>query len=81
MSHNDFNDFIFVKQQMVFIDKEGDKEVIFETTSQVEEGAAPRIINTDQYIEIAYQLEGNIKNLPSVLRGSCTMDSEDVADL
>ena len=35
MSHEDFDDFIFVKQQMVSIDEEGDEERIFETTLQV----------------------------------------------
>ena len=32
---------------------EGDEEGIFETSSQVEEVAAPRIINTDQDAEIS----------------------------
>ena len=53
MSHKDFDDFLFVKQQMVSIDKECDEEVIFEKISQVEEGASPRIINTDQATERA----------------------------
>ena len=66
---------------MVSIDKEGDEEVIFETTSQVEEGAAPRIINTYLDTERASQLEGNIKNLPLVLTGGRIIDSEYVADL
>ena len=46
VSHEDFENVLFVKQRMVLIDKEGDAEGIFETTSQVEEGADPRIINT-----------------------------------
>ena len=66
---------------MFSIDKDGDEEGIFETTSQVEEGAAPRIINTDQDTERASRLEGNIKNLPSVITGGCTIDSEDVVEL
>ena len=36
---------------MVYIVKEGGEEGIFETTSQVEEGADPRIIKTDQETE------------------------------
>ena len=48
MSHKDFYRLLFVKQRMVSIDEEGDEEAIFKTTPQVEEGAAPRIINTDQ---------------------------------
>ena len=39
------------------------------------------IINIDQDIEIASQLEGNIKNLPSVLTGDRTINSEDVVKL
>ena len=66
---------------MVSINKEGDEEGIFETTSQVEEGEAPRIINTDQYTEKASRLEGNIENLPLVLTGGHTIDSEDVVEL
>ena len=46
---------------MFLIDEEGDEEGIFEPTSQVDEGAAPRIIDTYQYIERAPRLEGNIK--------------------
>ena len=46
VSYKDFGNVLFVKQQMVFIDEEGNEEGIFETTSQVEEGADPRIINT-----------------------------------
>ena len=76
-----FQNVLFVKQQMVLINKEGDEEGIFETTSQVEEGEAPRIINTDQDTERAYQLEGNIKNLPSFLTGGCTINSEDVVEI
>ena len=53
MSHEDFDNALFVKQQMVSINEEGDDEVIFETTPQVEEGAAPRIINTYQDTERA----------------------------
>ena len=48
MSHEDFDGFLFVKQRMVLVDKEGDEEGILETTSQVEEGAVRRIINTYQ---------------------------------
>ena len=39
------------------------------------------IINTDQDTERASRLEGNIKNLPLVLTGGRTIDSEDVVDL
>ena len=53
MSHEDFEKFLSVKQRMVSLDEEGDEEGIFGTTSKVEEGAAPRIINTDQDIERA----------------------------
>ena len=60
MSHKDFGNFLFVKHRMASIDKEGDEEGIFETTSQVEEGEAPRIINTYQDIERKSLLEGNI---------------------
>ena len=60
MSHKDFSDFLFVKQRIASINKEGDEEVIFETTSQVEEGEYPRIINTYQDIERNSLLEGNI---------------------
>ena len=81
VSHEDFENVLFVKQRRVSIDKEGDEEVIFETTSQVEERAAPRIINTHQDTERASRLEGNIKNLPSVITGGCTIDSEDVVEL
>ena len=75
MYHKDSKNVLFIKQQMVSIDKEGDEEGIFETKSQVEEGAAPRIINTDQDTERASRLEGNIKNLPLVLTGGCTIHS------
>ena len=81
MSHEDFGNFLFIKQQMVFIDGEGNEEEIFETTSQVEDGAAPRIINKYQYTERSSQLEENIKNLPSVLTGGCTINSDDIVDL
>ena len=39
---------MFIKQRVVSIDKEGDEEGIFKTTSQVEEGSVPRIINKYQ---------------------------------
>ena len=81
MSHEDFDNFLFIKQQMFLIYKEGDEEGIFETPSQVEEGAAPRIINTYQDIEILSRLEGNIEKLPSVLTGGRTIDSEYVVEL
>ena len=48
VSHKDSGNFLFVKQRMVSINEEGNEECIFETTSQVEYGAAPRIINTYQ---------------------------------
>ena len=48
VSHKDSDDFIFVKQRMVSINKEGDEEGIFKTASQFEKGAAPMIINTYQ---------------------------------
>ena len=48
MSHKDFDDFLFVKQRVVLINKEDDEEGIFGKTSQVEEGVDPRIINTYQ---------------------------------
>ena len=48
MSHKDFDNFLFFKKRMVLVNEEGDDEVIFKTTSQVEEGEAPRIINTNQ---------------------------------
>ena len=51
MSHENFNDFLFVKQRMFLINEEGDEEVTFETTSQVEEGEDPRVINTYQDTE------------------------------
>ena len=60
---------------MVSIDIEGDEEGILETTSQVEGGAAPRIINTYKDIERASQSEGNIENLPSFITGGRTIDS------
>ena len=75
VSHKDFDGFLFVKQRMILIDEEGDEEVIFETISQFEEGADPRIINTDQDTERAYQLEGNIKNLPLVITGGRKINS------
>ena len=53
VSHEDFDDFLFFKQRMVLIDKEVDEEIIFETTSQVEEREYPRIINTYQDTERA----------------------------
>ena len=81
MSHEYFDNILFFKQKMILIDKEDDEEEIFETTSQVEEGAAPRIINTDQDTEIESQLEGNIKNLPLVITGGRTIDSDDVVEL
>ena len=49
--HDDFENFTFVNQRMVQIIEEGDEEGISETTSQVKEGQAQRIINTDQYTE------------------------------
>ena len=73
VSHKDFDNFLFAKQQMVSIDEEGDEDGIFETTSQVEEGVATRIINTYQDPERAPLLEGNIEKLPSVLTGGCTI--------
>ena len=48
LSHEDFDNFLFVKQRMVLFDEEGDDKGILKTTSQVEDGEAPRIINTDQ---------------------------------
>ena len=39
------------------------------------------IINTYQDTKIASWLEGNIKNLPSVLTGGCTINSDDIVDL
>ena len=48
LSHEDFEKFLFVKQRMVLFDEEGDDKGILKTTSQVEDGEAPRIINTDQ---------------------------------
>ena len=64
MSHEDFGDFIFVKQRMVLIDKDDDEEGILETKSHVEEVAYTKIINTDQETERVSRLEGRIKNLP-----------------
>ena len=81
MSHDDLDGFLFVKQRVVSIDEEGDEEGIFEKISQVEEVAAPRIINTYQDTEGVYRLEGNIENLPPVLTGGRTIDSEDVVEL
>ena len=66
---------------MVLINKEGDEEGIFETASQVEEGAAPRIFNTHQDIEILPRFEGNIKNLPSDITCGRTIDSEGDVEL
>ena len=48
VSHEYFYNVLFVKQKMISMDEEVDEEVVFETTSQVEEGEAPRIINTNQ---------------------------------
>ena len=76
VSHEDFDDFLFVKHRMVSIDEEGDEEGIFKKISQFEEGEAPRIINTYQDSEIVPQLEGNIKNLPwshNWFRGFCVV--------
>ena len=81
MSHEEFENAIFVNYWLVSIKKEGDEEEIFEATSQVEEGAAPRIINTYQDTVRSSRLEGNIKNLPSFLTGGCTINSEDVVDI
>ena len=47
VSNKYFDDFPFVKQQMVLIDKNDNDDAIFKTTTQVEEGAAPRIISKD----------------------------------
>ena len=60
MSHNDFDDFLFVKQWMALTHKDIDEEGIFETILQFEEVEAPRIINTDLDTERSSQLEGNI---------------------
>ena len=49
VSHEDFDDFLFFKQLVVSINEEGDEEGIFETTSKIEEIAAPTIINTYKY--------------------------------
>ena len=46
--HEYFDNFLFVKQWMFSIDDEVDEKVIFEKKPQAEEGASPRIINTDQ---------------------------------
>ena len=48
MSHENLDYFIFFKQQIVLIYKDGDEEEIFKITSQVEEGADPRITNKYQ---------------------------------
>ena len=64
-----------------FFNKEGDEEGVFDTTSQVKEGEAPMIINKYKDTEKASRLEGNIENLPSVLTGGHTIDSEDVVEL
>ena len=48
MSHEDFDDFLFVNQRMVSTNEEGKEEGIFETPPQVEDKAAPSIINTYQ---------------------------------
>ena len=79
--HEYFEYFLFVKHQIVLIDEEDDMEVIFATTSKAEEGEAPNIINKDQDTERASWLEGNIKNLPLVLTGGRTINSEDVVEL
>ena len=66
---------------MVSIDEDGDDEGILKTTSQVGEGADPRIINTDQDTERSYRSEGNTENLPSVLTDGRTIDSEEVVEI
>ena len=66
---------------MVSIDKKGDEEGIFETTSQVEEGASPRIMNTDQDTEKESRLKVNIEKLSLVLTGVHTINSEYVVEL
>ena len=66
---------------MVLIHEEGDEEGIFWTTSQVEEGEDPSIINTYQDTEISSWLEGNIKNSPSVITGGWSINSEGVAEI
>ena len=81
VSHKDFDNFSFFKQRVVSIHKKGDEEVILETISQVGDGSATRIINTYQDTEIVSLLEGNIKNLPLVNTGGCTINSEDVVEL
>ena len=81
MSHKDFGDILFIKKRMDSINIEGDYEGIFETISQVEEVEVPRIINTYQDTEKGSELEGTIKDLPSVLAGSCTIDSDDVMEI
>ena len=63
VSHEDFNGFLVVKQRIILINKEGDEEGSFETTSQVEEGLSSRILNKDHDRERALRLEGNTKNL------------------
>ena len=79
--HKDFDNFLFVKQKMVLINKEDDEEGIFETTSQFEEGAAQRLINTYKGTEISSQLKEDTKNIPSVIIDGCTNDSENVVEL
>ena len=73
--------FYFSRSGWLRSTKKVDEDGIFETTSQVEEGEAPKIINTDQDIKGASRLEWNIENLPLVLTGVCTIDSEDVVEL
>ena len=81
MSHEDFDDFLFVKHRMVSIDEEGDEEGIFKKISKFEEGEAPRIINTYQDTKRESRLEGNTRNLTLILIGGCTIYSEDVVEL
>ena len=81
MSRDGLDNVIFVKQRMVSVDEEGDEEVIFETTLQVEEGEAPSIINIYQDTEGVSLLEGNIKTLPSVLTVGRTIYLEDIVEL
>ena len=81
MSHEDFDGLYLSSSGCFFIDKEGDEEGIFETKSQVGEGADPRIIHSDQDTERAPRLEVNIENLPLVLPGVYTINSEDATEL
>ena len=60
MSHEDFDDFLFFKQRMVSIDKQGDEEGIFWKPSKVEEVDVPMIINKYKDTERESQLEKNI---------------------